>query len=68
VLERDEFSRCAWRVIVAEQVEPDRLVFVDEMGTDTSLSPLYAWAPKGQRAYWSVPRNRGPNTTVLPLA
>src|SRR3712207_8699039 len=35
------------------------------MGTNISLSPLYAWAPKGQRAYWSVPRNRGANTTVL---
>jgi transposase len=35
------------------------------MGTNTSLSPVYAWAKKGQRAYWSVPRNRGKNTTVL---
>ena len=51
--------------MVAEQVEPEWLVFVDEMGTNTSLSPAYAWAPKGQRAYWSVPRNRGANTTVL---
>jgi transposase len=51
--------------MVAEQVEAERLVFVDEMGTNTSLSPVYAWAPKGQRAYWSVPRNRGTNTTVL---
>ena len=51
--------------MVAEQVEPGRLVFVDEMGTNTSLSPAYAWAPKGQRAYWSVARNRGANTTVL---
>ncbi len=51
--------------MVAEQVETERLVFVDEMGTNTSLSPLYAWAKKGQRAYWSVPRNRGANTTVL---
>ncbi len=64
-LERDEFSRAAWRVMVAEQVETERLVFVDEMGTNTSLSAAYAWAPKGQRAYWSVPRNRGANTTVL---
>jgi len=64
-LERDEFLRAAWRVMVAEQVEPEWLVFVDEMGTNTSLSPAYAWAPKGQRAYWSVPRNRGANTTVL---
>jgi transposase len=64
-LERDEFLRAAWRVIVAEQVETEQLVFVDEMGTNTSLSPVYAWAKKGQRAYWSVPRNRGANTTVL---
>jgi transposase len=64
-LERDEFFRATWKVMVAEQVEPERLVFVDEMGTNTSLSPIYAWAPKGRRAYWSVPRNRGTNTTLL---
>jgi hypothetical protein len=51
--------------MVAGQVEAKRLVFVDEMGTNTSLSPLYAWAKKGQRAYyWSVPRNRGANPTM----
>ena len=51
--------------MVAEQVETKRLVFVDEMGTNTSFSPVYAWSSKGKRAYWSVPRNRGANTTVL---
>jgi transposase len=51
--------------MVAEQVEAKRLLFVDEMGTNTSLSLVYAWASKGQRAYCSVPRNRGKNTTVL---
>ena len=40
-------------------------MFVDEMGTNTSLYPVYAWAPKGQRARCYVPRNRGPNTTLL---
>jgi transposase len=64
-LERDEFMRATWKAMVAEQVEIERLVFVDEMGTNTSLSPIYAWALKGQRAYWSVPRNRGANTTLL---
>ena len=64
-LERDEFLRAAWKVMVAERVEAERLVFVDEMGSNTSLSALYAWAPKGERARWSVPRNRGANTTVL---
>ncbi len=43
----------------------ERLVFVDEMGTNTSLHPLYAWSPRGYRARCSVPRNRGPNTTLL---
>jgi transposase len=51
--------------MVAEQVEAKQLVFVDEMGMNTSLSPVYAWAKKGQRALCSVPRNRGKNTTVL---
>jgi hypothetical protein len=45
--------------MLAEQVEAKRLVFVDEMGTNTSFSPVYAWAKKGQRAHCSVPRNRG---------
>ena len=38
---------------------------MDEMGTNTALSPLYAYAPKGRRAYAQVPRNRGANTTLL---
>ena len=37
----------------------------EEMGTNTSLSVLRAWSRRGQRAYCSVPRNRGPNTTLL---
>jgi transposase len=40
-------------------------VFVDEMGTNVSLSPVYGWSRKGHRAHCSVPRNRGKNTTVL---
>jgi transposase len=63
--ERDEWLRAAWKVMVAGTLDARRLVFVDEMGTNTSLSPLYAWAPRGQRASCSVPRNRGPNTTLL---
>src|SRR5215213_4497042 len=64
-MERDEFLRAAWRVMLAEQVETERLVFVDEMGTNTALSPLYGWSKKGRRAHSSVPRNRGKNATVL---
>lgn len=63
--ERDEFLRSAWRLLFAGEVEAARLVFVDEMGTNTSLSPLYAWSPKGQRAFGSAPRNWGKNVTLL---
>jgi transposase len=46
--------------------DPGRLVFVvDEMGTHTSMAPLYAYAPVGERAFLEVPRNRGTNTTLL---
>ncbi len=63
--ERDEWLRAAWRVTLAGAVDPRKLVFVDEMGTNTSLSPRYAYSPKGRRAYAEVPRNRGANTTLL---
>lgn len=50
---------------VASQIDPEQLVFVDEMGANTSLSQLYAYSRVGQRAQCSVPRNRGKNTTLL---
>jgi transposase len=64
-LERDEWLRAAWRVTLARETATERLVFVEEMATNTSLHPLYAWSPRGERARCSVPRNRGPNTTLL---
>ncbi len=50
---------------VAGTLDCRSLVFVDKMGTNISLSPVYGWSKKGRRAYCSVPRNRGKNTTVL---
>jgi transposase len=47
------------------RIDPGQLVFVDEMGTHTSLAPVYAYAPIGQRAFLKIPRNRGKNTTLL---
>jgi transposase len=51
--------------MVAAEVDPERLVFVDEMGAHTSLAPLYGYSPKGERVHLQVPRNRGKNTTLL---
>ena len=50
---------------MAGTVEPHKLVFVDEMGTNTSLSLQYAYSLKGRRTYAQIPRNRGANTTLL---
>jgi hypothetical protein len=63
--ERDEWLKAAWRVMVTERIDARRQVFVDECSTNTSLSALYAYSPKGQRARCSVPRNWGANITLL---
>ena len=55
--------------MVAAAVDPESLVFVDEMGVHTSLAPIYGYAaPRGERLRLSVPRNRGKNTTTLLLS
>jgi transposase len=62
--ERDEEARAAWRAAAA-QLDPEQLVFVDESGTNISLTRLYGWAPQKQRATGSVPRNHGKNLTLV---
>jgi len=51
--------------VTLDTLDRGRLVFVDEMGTHTSLAPFYGYSPRGQRAFFKVPRNRGTNTTLL---
>jgi hypothetical protein len=65
--ERDEFLRAAWRTLVAGEagIDAKQLVFVDEMGTNTSLAPLYGWSRRGERAHLKAPRNWGTNLTLL---
>jgi transposase len=38
---------------------------VDEMGANVSLTPIYAWSRRGERAFGSAPRNWGKNVTLL---
>jgi transposase len=40
-----------------KRIEPERLVFVDETGVTTAMTPAYAWAPRGERADASAPRS-----------
>jgi transposase len=62
--EREEEVRGLWRWL-ASRFDARRLVFVDECGTHTSMTRLRSRAPKGERAYGRVPRNRGKNQTLI---
>jgi len=42
-----------------------RFVFVDEMGSNTSLSPLYGYSRVGERLRAQAPKNWGKNVTLL---
>ncbi len=62
--EQNEAARAAWREL-AEQLASSDLVFVDETGSHIAMTPLYAYAPKGQRAYGKVPRTYGAIMTLM---
>ncbi len=40
-------------------------MFVDEMGANVSLAPIYAWSRRGSRAHAKAPRNRGKYVALL---
>ena len=62
--ERDEQIRSAFRAYVRSIVS-ERFVFVDECSTNISLSPIYARAPRGERARGKAPRNWGKNVSLI---
>jgi hypothetical protein len=64
VSERDEEIRGLWRWL-ASRFDARRIVFIDESGFHISMARLKARAPRGERAYGKVPRNRGKNQTLI---
>ncbi len=62
--ERNEEARGAFRERL-KSLDPNKLVFVDESGTNITLAPLYGWAPKGERVYGKAPRNWEKNVTLI---
>ncbi len=62
--ERNESARDEHRERVARRAADD-FVVVDECGSNINLTPIYARAPKGARAYGHVPRNTDKNTTLI---
>ena len=49
------------------KIEPKRLVFVDETGITTAMTPTHAWAPRGTRAVDSAPASWETKTLVAAL-
>ena len=45
--------------------EATKLVFLDESGAQTDMTPRYSRAPRGERAVGSAPRNHEQNTTLV---
>lgn len=62
--EQDEAARAAWQE-QAKQLPTQDLVIVDETGSRINMTPLYAYAPRGERAIGTVPRNYGANLTLI---
>jgi transposase len=62
--ERDEEARSSFRERL-RGVDASRLIFVDESSTNVALTPRYARAPKGERAFGKAPRNWGKNVTLI---
>lgn len=56
--EQKEAERAAWRSQAAD-LPSQELIFVDETGSHIAMTPLYAYAPRGERAVGKVPRNYG---------
>ena len=48
-------------------MDAKRLVFVDETGINTAMTPTHAWARRGKRAIGSVPTSWGSTTVIAAL-
>ncbi len=46
-------------------LEPERLVFVDESGFSTKMARLRGWAPKGERCRAAIPHGHWKTTTFV---
>ncbi len=45
--------------------EVTNVIFLDESGTQTNMTPRYSRAPRGERAVGRAPRNHEKNTTLV---
>ena len=49
----------------SQGLDPDKLIFVDESGTQLNVSRAYAHSPKGERAYSRAPYHLSERTNLI---
>lgn len=57
-------ARCAWKQR-QKQLDPDRLIFIDETGTSTNMARLRGRCPRGERLIGKVPHGHWKITTFV---
>ena len=57
-------KRKDWRA-TQEEVDPERLVFLDETGLKTNLTRLRGWAPGGERLIEAIPGGKWQTNTLV---
>lgn len=62
--ERNNYKR-AWFWRRTGELDARRFRFIDESGSNLSLTPRYGRAPRGERVTESVPRNYGQQTSLI---
>ncbi len=55
-------ARWLWRR-GQKNLDPEKLVFIDEMGAATNMALRYGWAPRGERLLSKAPHGHWKNTT-----
>lgn len=58
-------QRREWTEEVMPTLAPERLVFLDEAGSNAGMTPAYGYAPRGERAVDDAPKSRGTNVSIL---
>lgn len=48
-----------------DDLDPERLIFVDESGLSTKMARLRGWAPKGERCRAAIPHGHWKTTTFV---
>jgi len=57
-------ARRAWSV-GQTNLDPERLIFIDESGLSTKMARLRGWAPKGERCRAAIPHGHWKTITFV---